>query len=491
MFRLSFIPLCASLILSLGIVSEAEAKVKVRNVSLTQGILKDLKVPKAPRNFSTDGTFKKCAKIKYSEKGKILRISPKKEGFCTLMIKNKNDDVIYSFTLDVKKTDLKKIAREIKALIKDIDGVKIRIANNTVIVDGQVLLPKEVGRIHTVVKQYGELARSIVTLSPIAQQKIAQFIERAIGNPEIQAKAVNGKFILEGVAESAAEKNRAQVIAETYVPNIVVDEAVADRRVQERVTSVVINLITVREAPAAAPSKMVQIVVHYVELQKDYSKGFRFQWTPGIEDGTQVSFASGDRQPGGVVSTITGTIKNLLPKLNWAKEHGHARVLQSASIIVEDQKPGTLNSFQKIPYQTISNDGNQVTSFADAGIKTTITPRIVGSRSDSVSLNLSFAISSLVGMTSAGPLTSQRDIKTEIIVRSSQSAAVGGLISSDTATGYNKLPKNTASNPLFSLYASKDFRKNQSQFVVFVTPVIKSSASSGAEAIKRKFRLRD
>lgn len=491
LLRLRLIPILTGLLLVTGFSFTAFAKVKVKNISLTQGIFKDVKISKAPGKFKPDGTYKKCATVKYSEKGKVLRIYPKKEGFCTLVIKNSNEDVIYNFTLDVKKTDLKKVAREIKSLIKDIDGVKIRIVNNTVIVDGQVLLPKEVGRIHTVVKQYGELARSIVTLSPIAQQKIAQFIERAIGNPEIQAKAVNGKFILEGVAESAAEKNRAQVIAETYVPNIVVDEAVADRRVQERVTSVVINLITVREAPAAAPSKMVQIVVHYVELQKDYTKGFRFQWTPGISDNTGVTFSSGDRQPGGIVSTITGTISNLLPKLNWAKEHGHARVLQSASIIVEDQKPGTLNSFQKIPYQTISNDGNQVTSFADAGIKTTITPRIVGSRSDSVSLNLSFAISSLVGMTSAGPLTSQRDIKTEIIVRSAQSAAVGGLISSDTATGYNKLPQNSTSNPLFSLYASKDFRKNQSQFVVFVTPVIKSSASSGAEAIKRKFRLRD
>jgi pilus assembly protein CpaC len=236
---------------------------------------------------------------------------------------------------------------------------------------------------------------------------------------------------------------------------------------------------------------MVQIVVHYVELQKDYSKGFRFQWTPDIGDGSQVQFTSGGRGPAGLASTITGTISNLLPKLNWAKEHGHARVLQSSSIIVEDGKPGTLNSFQKIPFQTVSKDGQLGTEFAEAGIKTTITPNIVGSRSDSVNLKLSFSISSLIGMSSAGPLTSNRDIQTQIVVRSTHSAAVGGLISSDTATGYNKLPTNTSSNPLISLYASKDFRKNQSQFVVFVTPVIKASASTGSEAIKQKFRLRD
>lgn len=464
----------------------------VENVPLTVGIYKDIPLASAPSSIATAGTFKNCVKITYNDSSKVIRINPVKEGFCTLVIKNAaNEKVVISYTLDVKKTDLNKVVREIKALLNEVEGIEIKVANGRVVVDGQVLLPQEIGRIHSVVKQYGDLATSLVILSPIAQQKIAQFIERAIGNPEIRVKAVNGKYVLEGVAENEGEKSRAQVIAETYVPDVVVDEPVADRKIQERVTSVVINLITLRQAAAPEPNKMVQIVVHYVELQKDYSKGFRFQWTPDIGDGSQVSFTSGGRSPAGIASTITGTISNLLPKLNWAKEHGHARVLQSSSIIVEDGKPGTLNSFQNIPYQTASSTGQPVTSFANAGIKTTITPSIVGSRSDSVSLKLNFSISSLIGMSTAGPLTSQRDIQTEIVVRSSQSAAVGGLISSDTATGYNKLPANASANPLISLYASKDFRKNQSQFVVFVTPVIKASASSGSEAIKRKFRLRE
>ena len=33
--------------------------------------------------------------------------------------------------------------------------------------------------------------------------------------------------------------------------------------------------------------------------------------------------------------------------------------------------------------------------------------------------------------------------------------------------------------------------QDQSQFVVFVTPIVKTSASSGSEQIKKKFRLRD
>lgn len=469
----------------------AEDKVK-ENVSLSVGIPQDKTVPNMPENFELEGTYKPYVKLEYNAATKTLRFSPKNKGFGTLIIFDKNTrKPVYEFTVDVQNVDLNKVAREIKNLLSEIDGITISIANNKVVVDGQILLPQDMKRIHSVVKQYGDMATSLVTLSPAAQVKIAQFIERAIGNPEIHVKAVNGKFMLEGVAEDQKEKDRAEIIAKTYVPDVVVDEAVADKKVQERVTEVVINLITLKPAPEAEPSKIVQIVVHYVELQKDYTKGFRFQWTPDIGDGSKVSFTSGDRSPGGLTSTITGTISNLLPKLNWAKAHGHARVLQSASIIVEDQKPGTLNSIQSIPYQMVTGDGLPTTAFAQAGIKTTITPQIIGARSDSISLKLNFSVSSLIGMTPQGPLTSSREINTQVVVRSGASAAVGGLISSDTSTGYNKLPPNASTNPLISLYASKDFRRNQSQFVVFVTPIIKASASSGAENIKRKFRLRD
>ncbi|MGL1562962.1 hypothetical protein ACSTHQ_00345, partial [Vibrio parahaemolyticus] len=86
----------------------------------------------------------------------------------------------------------------------------------------------------------------------------------------------------------------------------------------------------------------IQMVVHYVELEKDYEKSFRFQWMPDISDGSGIQFSSGGRGPGSATAAITGTIQNLIPKLNWAKQHGFARVLQSSSIMVEDGKQGVV-----------------------------------------------------------------------------------------------------------------------------------------------------
>lgn len=458
-------------------------------LNLSVGNVTDHPIPLAPAEIVPSGTYKKLTSIEYNPEDKILRFTPKEVGVGTVNIKDRNGKVLYQLTIDVRKTDLEKVAREIKSLLNTIDGLSIRILNNKVIVDGQILLPSDMKRIHSVVKQYGNMANSLVTLSPAAQNKIASFIERKVNNPEIRVTAVNNKFILEGMVDSAEEKTRAEIIAKMYIPEVIMDEAVVDKKVLQPKTEVVVNMLQIRPAPDAEPGKIVQMVVHYVELQKDYNRAFRFQWRPDIGDGSSINFGNGGRSPGGVMATITGTISNLLPKLNWAKEHGFARVLQSTSIIVEDQKQGSINSITRLPYQVVNGQGQPSTNFEETGLRATITPRILGARSDSVKLEMAFAVKSLISISEAGPLTSAREIQTTIHVRSGQSAAVGGLITNDSATNYNKLPEDASRNPIISLYASKDFRRNQSQFVVFVTPIIKSSASSGSEEIKRKFRL--
>ncbi|MGE0762785.1 MAG: pilus assembly protein [Bdellovibrionales bacterium] len=479
-----------SVALTLLMVFEADAQDRRSGfLNLSVGSPHDEQIPEAPTDITVDGTFRKFTKIEFNPETKTLRFTPKNVGVGTVVVTDRAGKVVYEFTVDVRKTDLEKVVREIKSLLNTIDGIAVRILNNKVVVDGQILLPSDMKRIHSVVKQYGGMATSLVTLSPAAQNKIAQFIEKKINNPEVRVAAVNNKFILEGMVDSPEEKTRAEIIAKMYVPDVVIDEAVADKKVLERKADVVINMISVRPAPDQEPGKIVQLVVHFVELQKDYNRAFRFQWRPDIGDGSSINFSSGGRSPGGVAATITGTISNLLPKLNWAKEHGFARVLQSTSIAVEDSKKGTLNSITRLPYQVVNAQGQPSTNFEETGLRAAITPRILGARSDSVKLEMSFAVKSLISYSAQGPLTSSREIETTIHVRSGQSAAVGGLITSDTGTNYNKLPADSSRNPIISLYASKDFRNNQSQFVVFVTPIIKSSASSGSEEIKRKFRL--
>jgi pilus assembly protein CpaC len=462
-----------------------------RFIPLYIGISHDEKLEYLPPGVNYGGDFKKIVSLSVARKMNVLRITPRKVGVATLIVKDKNQRKLYEIRLDVKKSDLTKVVREMRALLSDIDGITIKIVNNRVVVDGKVLLPKDMNRIYAVIKQFGELADTLVELSPLAQKKIAEFIERDINNPEVNVRAVNDKFILEGQVSDKNARDRAEIIAKTYVPDIVVESAEAEGVLKKRKVDAVINLITIKPAPAAPPGKTIQLVVHYVELKKDYERAFRFQWTPDIQDNTEIQFSNDSRSPGGVISTITGIVSNLLPKLNWAKSHGHARVLQSSSMIVQDGQKGDIRSTVKVPYSIIGSNGQAGTNFETTGITSTVTPQIVNPRSDSIQLTTDFSVKSLLGISNAGPLVSENKVNTVITVRSGQSAAIGGLVSNTSTTDFNRLPKNVSANPLISLYASKAFQRNQTQFVVFITPIIKSSASAGSEKIKRKFRLRD
>lgn len=461
-----------------------------KNLSLTVGLYRDVKVPKAPKNLTRDGTFKKVTRLQYNAKTKTLRFIPKKSGVGTLLIKDaRTGQVFYQFTLNVKDINLQEIAKEMSHLLQDIEGIQIKILQNQVVVDGKILLPNEMSRIHSVVKRYQKHAISLVTLSPVAQVKIAQFMEKGIGNPEIHVRAINGKYFLEGMANSQAEKQQAQIIAEAYAPDRIVDEAAADKKILSRKTDFVINLIKIRrKRRPAQQAKIIQVVVHYVELHKDYTRGFRFQWTPGLGDGSKIDFRAG-RGVSGALATLSGTISNLLPKLNWAKEHGKARILKSASLIVESGKKGTIASYSKVPYQIVTGAGQSNTAFENVGLSTVVTPRVTG-QADNIQMDIRFNVSALTGMTSSGPMIAKQVVNTSVTVASNKSAAIGGLISSSSGTDYNKLPQNASDNPLISLYSSKNFRKKQSQFVVFITPALKTSASQGAEEVKKKFHLR-
>ena len=204
-----------------------ETKFRSRTfVNLTLGIEQDEKLPPLPENIEFKGDFRRIVTAAHSKELNVLRMTPKAEGFATMTIHDKKTGkVVAEFRIDVKKSKLDKVVKEIRALLGDIEGITIKVVNNKVVVDGQILLPRDLSRIYNVIQQFGDQASSLVTLSPLAQKKIAEFISRDINNPEIEVRAVNDKFILQGYANNEEEYKRAEIIAKTYVPDIIVEAA--------------------------------------------------------------------------------------------------------------------------------------------------------------------------------------------------------------------------------------------------------------------------
>ena len=357
--------------------------------------------------------------------------------------------------------------------------------------DGEILVPRDMKRIHDVIVAYGGAANSFVTLSPLAQSRMAKFIEKEINNKNITVRVVNTTFILEGFVSDETDKGRAQQIAELYIPDEVSHSATGSGGpVKERVRPAVINHIQVRKAKPDGRGKLIQLVVHYVELNKDYADNFRFQWMPQIEDGTKFTFHSGAGGLGQVAGIISGTINNFLPKLNWAKSFGFARILHSANVITEENTEAKIISQKSIPFLASAGaNGEQTISQTRVGVNVLIRPTIIGPRRNSVQMAIVFDVVNVVGTTGQAPITTKRAINTKIHVQSGLSAVIGGIVTNKFFSDYNREPAQQGTNPLVSFLSSKKFNRSQSQFVVFITPNIKDSASSGVTRIKKKFKI--
>ncbi len=319
-------------------------------------------------------------------------------------------------------------------------------------------------------------------------------INRA-GLKDVSVRVVNKVFWLEGVVTSEAEKDLAMKIAEGYVPDRLQELAQQAQRIQTIRRAIIQNFITVNKAKEKPPPppKLLKIIAQFVELLKDYNKVFGFKWTPTLATGGgQIQF--GKTVSDGVTTnssgTFSGTISNLFPQLASAKSAGYARIIQSGMVIVKDRTTANINKSSNRPF-VLGTGEFQRTSSVNTGFNLQVRPGILANEK----VELGIGISVRMGQGSNG--STENKIETSIIVKSKESAVVGGIAINESQTQYDKDPPfgqdnvdAQTGNPLFSFIRSKAYSVNKSQFVVFITPEIIDSASKATTEVQRKFRQR-
>lgn len=463
---------------------------RVLNLVLGVDHDEELKIPDVDLSYKGNVDLLDMKRIKNTD---YFRMSPKlaKHGIITIHNK-KTGQILVELRLDIRDDTIEKTMRELQSLLGDIEGVEYKVVNNVIILDGFALIPKDLIRIAQVIKTFGpDKVKSLVSLSPLSRKKIAEYISRDVNNPEVSITAVGDYLKLEGQVNSPDEKTRIIRLVSLYMPDMVVDNApdtenikIYGKKNSGKVEDLIIDLITVKkdEEKVEPPPKMVQIVAHFVEFSERYGKSFNFAFNPSLR-------AVGDaaqRQPtSSTVNDIANLIDRLIPKLNWAKSHGYARVLDTASVLTQDKKNAFITRTLKTTTLVPDQNGGSKPLDTEAKLNLNVTPIIKSERSGLVELPIHVNVSDV-----GSNQTISSEVQTTITVRDRQSAAFGGIIKKKTVNSYGN-PNPTSAGPVITLNQAKEYDKNNSNFVVFVTPIIKASASSGVEQVKKKFRLKE
>lgn len=433
---------------------------------------------------------------------KQIVFKPLKEGETTVTLRDNEGTLRLIFTVRVTKSNLLRIAGEVRSLLRDVEGIEIRVVGPKVVIEGEVLVPSDYGRLLTVLgdKAYSEFVLNLAILSPLAMQVLAKRIQDDINvfAPNVKTRVVNSLIFLEGTVDKIDDAKRAQQVASFYLPDLRPGNPLERDQAVQRLPprSLVQNFIVINPPPPKKQEKLVRVTVHFVQLSKDYNRLFGFKWEPGFSADPQISV--GTNQTGTVGSgpfSFSGTISSLFPKLQSAQAAGYARILKTGTLVVRSGQAAKINETTDYPFTTTGANGQATANSRKVGLAIAVTPLILG-QSEDIQLDLNMTQSNVVGKAATGsaPLVSDHSVETKLYVKSNESAAVAGVVASDIKTDFNKDDPSPRTwdngGPLFTLKRTKNFDKQKSQFVIFVTPQIIENASDGTEDLKKNFRVR-
>ena len=492
-------------------------KVKYRDINVVMGVRKELylnfpigtvRQPTNPNVFKFEVNKKEDDPNLQKDRIVFTGLAP---GITDLWIYDNQDVLRYVDNVTVTDKNLKRILGFLRREFKGIEGLKMYIREKRIYLDGEILLPEDIARIHQVIGG-GDYTTDVFKvqyrLSPTLFKVVAQKMQEEINVATVQVEVVNQRFVLKGEVKSEEEYKDVVLKATLYLPKYFYTPLVGDPSGAGEMTmpaegfrdKPIIDYFVKVIEPDKPIDKVIKVSVYFVEIQKGFDNAFGFSFAPSINtNNTNASFSwtssptndnNGNPLPA-ATTTITGIVSNFIPKLMDAVKNNRGRVIQSAAITIQDTKPGTIRKMTSYPY-VVQTQNSIDTKTADVGIEVKLTPKILNDAQKSQDLNLSvdITVSQVVGAAAGTsyPITSSDVIGTTINIKSGDTAAIGGIVQNNLSKSY--MDGSDDPNVIVSLSRSKSFTKGKSQFIVFITPEILNTASEGSDAVKEKFRVK-
>jgi len=426
--------------------------------------------------------------FKADRKDNRITLIPKEAGTTLLVVYDSSGRQRDAIALKVYPSDPESLLSQVKQLLVDVEGISVKRLDDKVIIDGDVILPSDKERIRRVAGNAKNII-DLTKLNPDTNDIVAKKIQKEIGMDEVSVRSLKGRILLEGEVYSKAAFQKAEKIASLYADKI-------------------INALEIRELPEPpAKEQTVQVTAHFVEVAKNFSKNFNFRWNPIPKVGTSLAYTLNPiTGKDNFTGAISGTMDDILPKLNYFKALGVARVMENPTVSVTHGKTAIIESGTRIGFPIVQANGTVSMEFQNVGSTLQVTPFIRGTEID---LQINLKVSSLGSPDINGGIAIQQNsVQTRQFVKSGESVAIGGLVrfsnrqsvdrpppvavsgnTSPQASGTGNFEDPFPLGSLFTLFKSNDIGKQRSQFIVFITPTIMQFAKDANRELKEQFNL--
>jgi pilus assembly protein CpaC len=386
--------------------------------------------------------------------------------------------------LVVTSSDLDAYVKDLKFLLRDIEGLSFKRVGSRIIIEGEVFLQADLDRIAEVTAGNTSVV-NLVGLSRDTQRILTRRIKNEINISGVEVENVRDRVVLKGEVATEQEKERAGLIAGIYVP--------ADK---------IVNVIAVNpDRKNSRPARLVQISAHFVELNKSFMRNFSFSWAPVALAQTQVGpFPT---PAGQEPFSFAAVLSDFLPRLSTAKALGVARVFHNPSVSVKSGEVAAINSGGQLFLQSVNQQGQLVTSGEPVPIGVTLNVTPTADERDFIDMKVSVSVRALGSSTAEvqGVIVNESSVDTSNYVRSGETVALGGVVKTSMVDikdapqpfGFQApgltAPVTPALGNIFNVFKSRAMNQDRSIFIVFVTPEILVSARDASKDIRQKINL--
>lgn len=254
---------------------------------------------------------------------------------------------------------------------------------------------------------------------------------------------------------------------------------------------------TLQELDVLPRQVLIEARVYEVTLSGDLTFGLEYflQERDNQERKPLASFTTANNLSASA-GMLVGQTREFLTFLNASDNRSRVRVLSAPVVLATDNTEASIQVGSEVPVLTSQAvvGGVQVgsnTLFSntiqneDAGIILHVKPRITSS--GLVSLEIDQEISTVVPPAAGGiqsPSFEKRSIKTHTVVKDGQTVALGGLISTNISTVYNRVPLLGEIPVLGPLFGNTNYTTTKTELIVVMTPRILSSAQDAHDATR-------
>lgn len=364
------------------------------------------------------------------------------------------EDLIYHITVI---PDLKSLAEQITQLLSSVEGLKISVVGNKVVLDGQLLTRSDYDRVKAIEGAYEGTILNLTKLDRAGMDKfVAEALARDIGQDTVQVRVAGDTATLEGFTYDEADITRAVEVAKLRVPQVV-------------------NLLKVEEV-------MIETDVYFLQMDTSNSKeiGYNILKNLGIEASAGASGGTGGSETSySVGGSVSARIHALVGK-------GDAKILAQPHLSTKSGGEGSFHSGGETYFEVAGINAGSLEK-VEYGVIMRVKPTLRGKERIMNEITIEVSVPSA---TSKNAFSLDKfETSSMTMCKVGESVVISGLAQTLESRFKEKTPL-LGSIPVLSAFFSETRKSRQDrELVVILTPKPvfpkpSAKASRGEESLK-------